>query len=331
MVQAAAPAKTSRGILIGGVVILLLLLIGGGSWALLRLRASNADPRQQAIRFFDALKAQDWKTVYALSEGAERNFISEAAYESKMRETIGNPLVNVFFSGLIGKAQPEVGQPVIHGNEATVPVTWTRTLSMQIEGKEYYQSATNTYAMQMKKIRGIWKVADDPQGIGGLVALNYHFDISATNIGTPGWQNVKLGGGVEPQSSTTSGQNGSENAASTGSSLPPRQDTGQTPQTANSDAANANATGSPPPPVLEDRTRLGGATDNSGAGNTYTGSGYDGTAGSTNGAGAVPSQQGVGAGAPENGSGPGSAPNTGGSGAGGTSVPSGAESSGDND
>lgn len=338
MVPAAAPAKTGRGIVIGSLVTLLLLLIVSGSWALLHFRALQADPRQQAIRFFDALKAQDWKTVYALSEGAERNFTSEAAYARRMQEIIRDPQAGVFFTGLLGKTPTAVGDPAIHGNEATVPVNWTRTVAMQIDGREYYQSATNSYAMRMKKIRGIWKVADDPQGIGGLVALNYHFESAAKSL-DEATQATRQSQGETPKSGTVaSGQNGLTPPVTSDSGLPSRADTGQAPSSA--DATSTNAAGSQAPPPLEDRTRLVGPADNSGANTTGVGSGYGsmpgeygsmpGTTDNTAGAGAAPVQQNNGAGAKGNGSSPSSAPNTGDKGADDQSPPSDDDNADDN-
>jgi len=271
MVQAAAPAKTRRSIVIGSGVILLLLLIGVSSWVWVQAHVTAPGPREQAIRFFAAIQAQDWKTVYALSEGAQRNFISEAAYERKMKATIGAPPASVFFAGLIGHSPTIAGPPVLHGNEATLPVEWMRTMSRLVDGKEYYQTATNAYAMKLKRARGIWMIADDPDGIGGLVALNYR-----SAMPDPGSEGGDLArnpaDGAAPGNTSLSRPGGYAPPATAGSSLPPPAEAGQALPPAGSAAPAPSPPGNQAPAILEDRTRLGGPADNGGGNSQDNGS-----------------------------------------------------------
>lgn len=246
-VPVAASNRTGRMALLAAAVLLLLILLGAGGWALLYRRTAT-NPREQALRFFAAARDQDWKTLYELSEAASAHFPSEEAYESKMKDGLKDPFFSLFYTGMFIKPQLEIGQPIIHGDEATISVG--RTVDM--DGKAF----NHVTDVRMKKINGVWKVADDPSSYGGMVAGNFEFKATGKLSGG-GWTVIR-----QPDSS------GQDSSSGDSSSMP------------NSAGATANAPESTAPSVqspagasqaqMGDATRLGSPPDTgsaNGAGN----------------------------------------------------------------
>src|SRR5579884_93970 len=238
-------SKTTHGVVIGIVIVLLILLIGGASWGLLHRKQQQAiDPREQALRFFAAAKAQDWNTLYDLTEGLSAAFPSSDAYARKMKEAMQEPFFAIFYTGMFLKPQITVGQPVISGEEATVPVTRTGEI-----GGQAFNHVTD---LKMKRIEGVWKVADDPQSYGGLLAGD--FSISGGSSNGEGMTVIRHGNATDPRQRTQAagGQNGALSAVGNPptNTIPgnPINNENNASHTLQSQTGDATQLGSPPVP-----------------------------------------------------------------------------------
>src|SRR5437016_3771924 len=78
-------------------------------------------PRTQAVHFFAAAKAMDWKSLYDLSEAASHTFSSAAEYDAKMSAGIKTGFLGIIYQGMFVTPEIKIGEAAITGAEAEIP------------------------------------------------------------------------------------------------------------------------------------------------------------------------------------------------------------------
>ena len=155
------------------VVIGLLVLggLGAGGWWFLRPHTS---PKTVVQQFDTAIGAQDWKTVYTLTEmppEEKKKYPTADAFAAFMTGELdkarANPLAGAAVDAFTKAYQAgQVGEPKIEGDTATVPVTMTFSLAVMGVKKE----TTSTQQIPLRKINGAWKIDGMKGAMGGAGA-----------------------------------------------------------------------------------------------------------------------------------------------------------------
>jgi hypothetical protein len=172
-------APSGGGAKTGLIALVLFVLLGGGAFGGWYLWMHRTNPKDQAQKFFAALKAMDTKAMYETVEINGEKYKDEQDFITQNNTQLDkNPaakqMLTSMFEGLTFKA----GEPKYDSaTEATIPVTTSGTMSFLGQS----QSVNQTTQVKMKNFNGIWKVSKDNalgQGImggkgnmGGLGAL----------------------------------------------------------------------------------------------------------------------------------------------------------------
>jgi len=147
-------------------LLLILGLSGFGGWYYMMHRTN---PKDQAQKAFAALKSQDWKAIYELTEQtdqAKSKYKDSQDFADQIKADLSkSPFGNVLGT-LMSNMTLEAQEPKDNnGSTATVPVK----MSMSLMG----QSVTRNIDIKMKNFGGIWKIsADNKSSLGGLGALS---------------------------------------------------------------------------------------------------------------------------------------------------------------
>ena len=152
-----------------GVIVMVLAALGalGGGWWFWMHRTN---PKDQAQKYFDAVKAQDAKAMYQLVEVDLSQVKSEDEYVSKVSDAQTRmPFLKDALAGLQFKA----GEPKYNGmNEASVPVAMSGSISLPFLGPQP-QQINQSIDVPMKNFGGIWKVSKDSpytRGAGSMMS-----------------------------------------------------------------------------------------------------------------------------------------------------------------
>lgn len=157
--ETASAQKAGGGAGLAVVVVTLLLLGGFGGWWFM---AHRSNPKQQADKFFVALKALDFKGIYETMEVDTAKYPTEDSFVQQNKEQMDKaPGAAELAKGLLSSMEATTGEPTINGDEATVPVT----MKISFQG----QTTQRNLPLKMKNIGGIWKVSKDNQGVSGPI------------------------------------------------------------------------------------------------------------------------------------------------------------------
>ena len=162
-----APAPSGGGAK-GAVIALVLLMLLGGAFGGWYLWMHRTNPKDQAQKFFAGLKTLDPKAMYETVEADTDKYKDEQDFITQTNAQIdktpaAKQMLTSMFEGLTFKA----GEPKYDSaTEATVPVTTTGTITMNIFGQSKSQSVNTTSQIKMKNFGGIWKVSKDNSGFG---------------------------------------------------------------------------------------------------------------------------------------------------------------------
>jgi hypothetical protein len=165
---ARAETRTKSG---GGssvaIVLVLLVVLGGGSFGGYYWWTHRSTPKETVTKFLNALKTQDWKTIYEqteLNDQMKSQYTSAQDFADKTKAQLDSkPGAGQLISSLFSGMKFEVQEPKDNdGNTASVPVK----LTVSILGRD----VTQTQNIKVKNIDGAWKVSSDV-GAGGMGAL----------------------------------------------------------------------------------------------------------------------------------------------------------------
>jgi|SRR5579871_1952402 len=157
-------SRSGRGAVVAIVVVLLLLGggFGGYYWWMHR-----TNPKDTATKFMTAVKAQDWKAVYELSDlddQAKSKYTSAQDFADKTKAQLNAlPGIGQFINTILSGLKFEVQDPKDNdGSTATVPIN----ISVTVLGRDINQ----TQDMKLKNVGGIWKVSggNGTPGLGGF-------------------------------------------------------------------------------------------------------------------------------------------------------------------
>jgi hypothetical protein len=139
------------------IVVVLLLLLGGGGFGGYYWWSHRSNPKDAAQKYFTAFKAQDWKTVYELTEQTDQ---TKQMYTSSQDFADKAGKIMSLFSGLVSGLNFEAQDTKDNdGTTATVPI--------KISGTAMGQSVNQSVDLKLKNVDGAWKVSGG-QSMGGM-------------------------------------------------------------------------------------------------------------------------------------------------------------------
>jgi hypothetical protein len=155
-----APAKSGGGTVVA--VVLGLLVLGGagvGGWWFL---TPHTTPRMVVQQFDTAIAAQDWKTVYTLTDipaDSKSKYPDATAFASDMTTQIEKVHSNPMFGPAVDAAfkayqTAQVGEATITGDTAVVPITLK--MSLPVMGQTIEKSTDQQ--IPLRKVNGAWKI-----------------------------------------------------------------------------------------------------------------------------------------------------------------------------
>ena len=160
--ETAATARSGSG---GAIVavLLVLLLLGGGGFGGYWYWTHRTNPKDQTQKFCNALKAQDFKAMYELTDRGADN-TTEEQFESKLKQTF-NALPGLFDA--MKNLTYTAGEATINGDTATVPVAISGNISLSLMGQTINQAVNNKMNISLKNDSGIWKITSNGSSFGG--------------------------------------------------------------------------------------------------------------------------------------------------------------------
>lgn len=108
---------------------------------------SQPEPQEQALRFLNALKTQDFGVWYDTAEVDTQKYPTREAFVAAIKRLQDSKKMQEAFA----EVEFTAGTPKIDGDTAVVPITTS--------GRVMGQRQQQTSELKMKRIEGVWKVA----------------------------------------------------------------------------------------------------------------------------------------------------------------------------
>jgi hypothetical protein len=145
------------------IVVVLLLLLGGGGFGGYYWWSHRTNPKDTVTKYLTAIKAQDWKTIYELTDLPDQTkakFKDAQDFADKTKAQLSaSPGASQMLDGLFSSLQFEVQDPKDNdGSAATVPIKVTINL--------LGRSMTQNEDVKLKNVGGTWKVSGGSNGMG---------------------------------------------------------------------------------------------------------------------------------------------------------------------
>jgi hypothetical protein len=174
----AVPDNSRRNALLinlGVALFLGLLCVGGGRWYWLH----RTNPKAQVVRYLHATQWLDWRVVYELSATRPGNK-TRSEFVGMMNDKFdNNGLFKIIARHRFEKITFAVGEPAIHDDEATVPVT--------VGGSRV--KSDRALQFRLRNFGGFWKIeplAENPLEVIGAEDSNSSAAAFSTMSPLPG-------------------------------------------------------------------------------------------------------------------------------------------------
>lgn len=160
--------KAARsGPALGPILLVVAALFGGGGGWWFWMHRTN--PKDQAQKYFEALKTLDAKTMYQTVEVDPSQVKSEEDYMKSADAQ--NPAAKELARSVVSGLQFKAGDPKYNGmNEASVPVTVSGTFALPFPGQKPME-VNQKFDLPMKNFNGIWKISKDSAFAGGASGM----------------------------------------------------------------------------------------------------------------------------------------------------------------